>query len=221
MLNGGLVAGRPYAVIGPPGAGKSLLGWQFLLEGARKGEKTLYITIDEPHYEIRSNMQELGLDNPQIKIMDISPEDMGNEGSITPLSFFDRELPRQIDKLRPVRVVLDSTTSLRSLSDDDVSARRRILSLMRTLSEKEEEDKAHPPITSLLIIEETGERFPSETYLARGVIRLFNTMDGSKRIRGVLVEKMRGSGFDESVRPLRISDKGLLIGERDSMIYDP
>lgn len=221
MLKGGLVAGRPYSVIGGPGSGKSVLAWQFLLKGVENNENALYITLDEPHYEIRSNMDSLGIFDDRIKIMDLSPEDIMYEGELSPLSFLDKELPKQIEKFRPLRVVLDSTTSLKAMAEDDLTARRHILALMKALSEKEEEDKYHPPITSMLITEQDDESHPLETYLSRGVIRLYNSSVKERRVRAILVEKMRGTGFDEGMRPVRITKGGMQVADKDPLISYP
>lgn len=221
MLRGGLIAGRPYTVVGGPGSGKSIMAWQFLSEGVKKGENTLYITLDEPHYEIRSNMEDLGINDERIRIMDLSPEDLFHEGEVSSLSFLEKELPKQIEKLRPLRVVLDSTTSIRALEPDPVTARRRILSLMKLLSEKEEEDRFHPPITSILITEEDELTRPVESYLSRGVIRLHNTMVRGSRVRALVIEKMRGTDFDEQMRPLRIGKGGVKVEEGDTLIHTP
>jgi CheY-like chemotaxis protein len=47
IVAGGLPRGRLYLVEGDPGTGKTTLALQFLLEGARRGERTLYITLTE------------------------------------------------------------------------------------------------------------------------------------------------------------------------------
>nr|WP_238565044.1 ATPase domain-containing protein [Thermococcus litoralis] len=39
LLGGGLLPGRVYVVTGPPGSGKTTLGIQFLIEGAKNNEK--------------------------------------------------------------------------------------------------------------------------------------------------------------------------------------
>src|SRR3954465_11274586 len=52
ILGGGLPAERLYLVQGTPGVGKTTLALQFLLEGARRGESVLYITLSETREEI-------------------------------------------------------------------------------------------------------------------------------------------------------------------------
>lgn len=45
VLRGGLPQHQMYFIQGDPGAGKTTLSFQFLLEGVRRGEKTLYVTL--------------------------------------------------------------------------------------------------------------------------------------------------------------------------------
>ena len=42
IISGGLMRHRLYLVEGTPGTGKTTLAMQFVMEGARRGEKTLY-----------------------------------------------------------------------------------------------------------------------------------------------------------------------------------
>jgi KaiC/GvpD/RAD55 family RecA-like ATPase len=53
VLAGGLPTRRLYLLQGLPGVGKTTLGLQFLIEGARLGERVLYITLSETEEEIR------------------------------------------------------------------------------------------------------------------------------------------------------------------------
>src|ERR1044072_9544440 len=52
VLNGGLPANRLYLVEGDPGAGKTTLALQFLIEGAARGEAVLYVTLSETKEEL-------------------------------------------------------------------------------------------------------------------------------------------------------------------------
>ena len=53
ILGGGFDANRLYLCEGRPGAGKTTLALQFLLEGVRRGERVLYITLSETERELR------------------------------------------------------------------------------------------------------------------------------------------------------------------------
>jgi len=53
ILGGGLDADRLYLIEGKPGTGKTTLALQFLLEGTRRGEKSLYVTLSESETELR------------------------------------------------------------------------------------------------------------------------------------------------------------------------
>src|SRR3954468_19284963 len=55
VLGGGLPAGQIYLVEGESGAGKTTLGLQFLLAGARCGEQTLWITLSETERQLRQS----------------------------------------------------------------------------------------------------------------------------------------------------------------------
>jgi circadian clock protein KaiC len=53
VLAGGFPFGHLYLIDGDPGTGKTTLGIQFLMEGVRKGEPVLYITLSESEKELR------------------------------------------------------------------------------------------------------------------------------------------------------------------------
>ena len=52
ILGGGLPPRRLYLIQGEPGSGKTTLALQFLLTGARAGEKVLYISLSETREEV-------------------------------------------------------------------------------------------------------------------------------------------------------------------------
>ena len=53
ILGGGFDPDRMYLVEGTPGSGKTTLALQFLLDGVKRGEKVLYITLSESESELR------------------------------------------------------------------------------------------------------------------------------------------------------------------------
>src|SRR5664279_6035020 len=63
ITGGGLPAGRPSLVCGPPGAGKSLFALQFLVNGATGyGEPGVFLAFEESRAEVVANVGSLGFD---------------------------------------------------------------------------------------------------------------------------------------------------------------
>ena len=52
MTTGGFPEGAVIGISGPPGVGKSIFSLHFILEGARKGQKSVYINLEEPRRNI-------------------------------------------------------------------------------------------------------------------------------------------------------------------------
>src|SRR4028119_1369708 len=76
ILRGGYAANRVHLIEGEPGAGKTTLGLQFLLEGVRKGEPCLYITLSESKNELLHVARTHGWDLGQIEIFELVPPEL-------------------------------------------------------------------------------------------------------------------------------------------------
>ena len=75
ILGGGLTASRSYLVEGTPGSGKTTIALQFLLEGARRGEKGLYITLSETAAELREVARSHNWDLSDIELFELVSSD--------------------------------------------------------------------------------------------------------------------------------------------------
>src|SRR6201996_8511727 len=76
ILGGGLTPNRLYLVEGSPGAGKTTLALQFLLDGVRAGEPVLYLTLSETRSELLAAAATHGWDLEGLDIVEI----VGDEG---------------------------------------------------------------------------------------------------------------------------------------------
>lgn len=57
MVEGGFPKGSVIGISGPPGVGKSIFSMHFLLEGARKGQKGVYVCLEEPRKNVDNMMK--------------------------------------------------------------------------------------------------------------------------------------------------------------------
>src|SRR5687767_9775175 len=80
ILGGGLTPNRLYLVEGDPGAGKTTLALKYLIEGAKRGESGLYVTLSETKEEIRSVADSHGWSLEGIDLVEL----VASEESLTP-----------------------------------------------------------------------------------------------------------------------------------------
>ncbi|TMA93325.1 MAG: hypothetical protein E6J70_18015, partial [Deltaproteobacteria bacterium] len=62
MLSGGYFVGSTTLVVGVSGVGKSVMSLQYVAEGARLGERSLMLTLDEPPAQVLRNAASIGID---------------------------------------------------------------------------------------------------------------------------------------------------------------
>src|SRR5690348_9714938 len=72
ILGGGLPSRRVHLIQGSPGAGKTTLALQFLLEGARQGTRGLYISLSETREEVQTVAASHGWDLSDLTIFEAS-----------------------------------------------------------------------------------------------------------------------------------------------------
>src|SRR4051812_34540125 len=70
ILRGGFPRNHLYLIEGTPGSGKTTLALQFLLEGVRRGECCLYVTLSETERELRAVAKSHGWSLDQITVSD-------------------------------------------------------------------------------------------------------------------------------------------------------
>ncbi|WP_345815381.1 ATPase domain-containing protein [Paraburkholderia sp. PREW-6R] len=216
ILGGGLTPHRMYLVEGAPGTGKTTLALQFLLKGVTDGQPGLYITLSETRAELISVAESHGWDLSSFEILELlSDEGLDPQYEQTVLHPAEVELGetvgnviKQVDELKPARIVLDSLSELRLLSQNPLRYRRQILALKRYFATRE--------CTVLLLDDNTSE--PGDVQLhsiAHGVISLDNVVhDYGGNRRRVRISKMRGIKFREGYHDFSLDTGGIEVYPR-------
>jgi len=216
ILHGGFIPRHTYLIVGSAGSGKTILSLQWLLEGLRRGEKCLYITLAEPESEVKRNVTGFGWNLNGLDLLDLSPSGEPDEFEDGEYQVFTsseveripiwRSSYRAVQEKQPRRMVIDSITQLRYLSTDEYQFRKHILGLVAFLRRR--------GCTALLTFEPTEmEREASVALAVDGLCRLRHEVSSGRVIglRSLQVEKLRGSDFMSGLHPLRITGRGILI----------
>ena len=75
ILRGGFPDDCLYLISGSPGSGKTTLAMQFLIEGARVGDRALYITLSESRAEMEKVARSHGWDLTGIEFCELIPSE--------------------------------------------------------------------------------------------------------------------------------------------------
>jgi circadian clock protein KaiC len=218
ILGGGLPANRVYLLHGEPGSGKTTLSLQFLLEGAQNNETVLYITLSETKDELTAVAESHGMDISGIDIFEmiageaeLDPENQSTvfQPSDTELNVTIKAMLKQIEKVRPSRVVIDSLSEVKLLAQTPLRFRRQVLGLKQFFAGRS--------CTTLFLDDQssTGEDSLQLESIAHGVINLeqLSPEYGAER-RRLRITKLRGAQYRGGFHDFSIVRGGLSVFPR-------
>jgi circadian clock protein KaiC len=218
ILAGGLSHGRLFLLEGTPGAGKTTIATQFLMNGADAGERVLYITLSETEEELRDGAASHGWTiAPSFEIYELVPPEslLDDDQQQSLLYSSDLELgetTRRIfeafERIKPTRVVLDSLSEIRLLAQSSLRYRRQILALKHYFSRQS--------ATVLMLDDLTADVLDKTVHsVAHAVIRLeeLSPNYGSER-RRLRVLKYRGRKYRGGYHDFVIDTGGIRVFPR-------
>jgi circadian clock protein KaiC len=215
ILGGGLTPQRLYLVEGSPGAGKTTLGLQFLLDGVARGERGLYITLSETADELAAVARSHGWSLDAIALHELASDialDPDSQQSIfhpseVELGETTDDVMRQVDALKPLRIVFDSLSEMRLLAQNPLRYRRQILALKQFFASRS--------CTVLLLDDKTSESDQHLHSIVHGVISLEQiAKEFGKERRRVNIIKMRGIRFRGGYHDYILQTGGLRVFPR-------
>lgn len=212
LLYGGLPRGRLHLIEGEPGAGKTTLAMQFLLEGRQAGERGLYVTLSETIDELQHVAASHGWSLDGIDTFQLAPiaERAADEYTLyhpaeIELADLTKTVLQKVETIRPWRVVIDSLSELRLLARDPLRYRRQILGLKEFFAQK--------PATVLLLDDHSaGDADLQLRSLAHGVVLLEHLpFEYGRARRRMRVVKLRGTAVREGFHDFVIARGGLTV----------
>ncbi|MET3926983.1 ATPase domain-containing protein [Devosia sp. 2618] len=209
LLGGGIERGSSALVLGPAGAGKSLLTLHFARAAVERGEKAALFIFDE----------ELGLLFARAKAMSIDLEALQASGNLlieqvdaaelSPGEFAHRVRTR-VDGAKVKTVVIDSLNGYQAAMPEEKALLLHMHELLQYLNRQ--------GATTFVTVAQHGlvgdMKSPVDiTYLADSVVllRYFEAMGRVRRAISVI--KKRSGSHEDTIREYRIGSKGVSIGK--------
>jgi circadian clock protein KaiC len=217
ILGGGLPRARLYLVNGDPGAGKTTLALQFLLEGVRRGEPVLYVTFSETEGELREVAASHGWSLEGLTVCDMSASEESLRAETQYTLFYPSEVElgettkavmAEAERVQPMRAVFDSLSEVRLLARDSLRYRRQILALKQFFTGRR--------CTVMLLDDRVPEAGDLQlASLAHGVLLLEQRSPeyGGAR-RRLCVAKMRALPFRSGYHDFDIRTGGIIVYPR-------
>lgn len=206
LIEGGFPISSVIGLSGPPGIGKSIFSLHFMLEGARKNQKCVYINLEEPKENIDNMIEEFEfkeefLSFVKSKKIIIKCYDHSEFEKIYN-NFFEKLIEEKVQRL-----VIDSFNVFFTsfFASKEIPTEVTISKMIhKTIGMLRKQGMA-----TLLLLEKNKESY-NIPYLVDGIIEL-DYLDLGTIERRLFISKMRWTDqYKESV-PFEIGKKGIIV----------
>jgi circadian clock protein KaiC len=214
ITGGGLPKGRTSLICGGPGAGKTLLGLEFLVRGATQfHEPGVCLAFEETAEELITNMASLGFDlsalvaqkKLAIDYIQVERKYIEETGEYDLEGLFIR-LRHAIDSVKAKRVLLDTIEVLFLGLKDEGVVRAELRRLFHWLKDA--------GVTAVITAEagkDTLTRYGLEEYVADCVIVLDHRVNEQVSTRRLRIVKYRGSSHGTNEYPFLLDEDGIEV----------
>lgn len=217
ILEGGFPANRIYLIEGDPGTGKTTLALQFLLEGARLGESGLYVTLSETKVELLAVADSHGWSLDGINIYELVPAEESLKPDAQYTIFHPSEIElsettsavlKEVERIKPSRIVFDSLSEMKLLAHDALRFRRQILALKQYFTGQQS--------TVLLLDDKVANEHDLQVQsIVHGVVSLDHlAVEYGGARRRLRIVKLRGARFRGGYHDFNIETGGIVVFPR-------
>jgi len=210
MLGGGLIPGSICAIIGTYGTGKTTFSLQFVWDGLTRGERVIYISLEEREERIYTYMKQKGWDitpflNKALYVIKLDPTDFNVANNR-----IKNELPKLIEEVKASRVVIDPISLFEDLFNTDSARREEMYRFIEGLRDRN---------CTIMMTSEThrdnvfSSRHGLIEYLADTVIllRYVRPSDLTDVHLALEVVKMRMSAHSREIKPYEIEQDQVMV----------
>jgi circadian clock protein KaiC len=214
ILCGGFLQGGLYMVVGPPGAGKTILANQIIY--SRVGghaDRALFITVlGENHGRMLAHLRPMRFFNPALipeQVTYISAYKALDGDGLKGLMTLIR---REVQTREATLLVLDGMSAVEAKAGADAAFEmKRFTHELQTL--------ASATNCTMLLLTTTGATAAPEHTMVDGLIELRQRLYGVRNERRLLVHKLRGSDFLEGEHTYRITREGVAVFPRIEAVF--
>lgn len=215
VLGGGFLRGGTYILMGPPGAGKTILGNQICFRHVAGGGHAVYVTLlAESHGRMIAHMRGLSFFDPgpiAEQLTYVSGYRILEKEGIGGLLDL---LRRQVRDKRATLLVVDGLVSAEAFAHSEILFKKFIHELHTLVSVI--------GCTTFLLTNGTHRPVAPEHTMVDGLIELSDEAVELRSVRGVTVRKFRGSGHLRGRHFFEITDAGIVVYPRiEALLTSP
>jgi circadian clock protein KaiC len=209
LMGGGIPKASCTIIAGTSGVGKTLLSLHFAVEGAKKNERTLMVSFDEPTASIIRRAKKVGLDlqplceRGTLTMRHISPVEMDPDEIAL-------RIRTEVESYGVERLIIDSLGDLLAVIPDQQRIRNFVFSLVETMRGLHVTTIFTREIPKVMGQELDFSDTPA-SIAAENLLFLRQCDNGGTLLRQLSILKMRASQHDPRTHNMSISDSGIAL----------
>ena len=226
LLHGGYIKGRSHLLTGDTGTGKTIACLQFLVHSLKRGEKAVYVTVDERPAEILESAASFSWDFQQhiqeknLVILDASPYFGARSGSASEKGIDPQKIVADLGsyarRVAATLLIIDPITPLILPTDATSSSQDQGRSLMQLIQTQLNTTNL---FTAHLTAAAQNTSNGIEQFLASGVL-VFRTAESNGGFKRTLtIRKMRGTAIEPADYPfVLVQNEGIVLADSSTSL---